>query len=113
MFTIITIVNRCLKMECVIGTRIDDEINKKIEFIANEEKTDKSAIIRKLINKGLSDELLEFALKKYRKREISLGKASEISGLPLIDFMQKASENKIPINYSIEDLKEDYDAAFH
>lgn len=56
----------------------------------------------------LSSELkIQLALFLYEKGKLSFGKARELAGLSVWEFMEKLSENKIPLNYDVEDLKED------
>jgi len=50
---------------------------------------------------------LYLAIELYREGKISLGKASEIAGITKEDMMEVLSRKKIPINYDIDDLKED------
>ena len=55
--------------------------------------------------------LLSKALEKYSKREVSLGRAAELAKIPLADFMEIAAKRKIPINYTEENLRQDFEAA--
>ena len=50
---------------------------------------------------------LYLAIELYREGKISLGKASEIAGISKEEMMKVLSRKGIPINYDIEDLKED------
>ena len=50
---------------------------------------------------------LYLAIELYREGKISLGKASEIAGISKEEMMEVLSRKGIPINYDIEDLKED------
>ena len=50
---------------------------------------------------------LYLALYLFEKRKLSFGKARELSGLNVWDFMEKLKENKIALNYDIEEFKED------
>ena len=50
---------------------------------------------------------LYLAIELYRERKISLGKASEIAGISKEEMMEVLSRKGIPINYDIDDLKED------
>ena len=64
------------------------------------------------INMNKSNEnLLSKALEKYSKREVSLGKAAELAKMPLADFMKIVAKRKIPINYTEENLRQDFEAA--
>ncbi len=91
-----------------VGTRIPKEIIRDIEYVANEEKTDKSKVVRELLNEAVKKKLIELALKKYSDRKISIGRAAELAKLPLADFMKILSEKKIVLNYSMESLEEDF-----
>ena len=50
---------------------------------------------------------LYLAIELYREGKISLGKASEIAGISKEEMMEVLSRKGIPINYDIDDLKED------
>ena len=94
-----------------VAARIPESIVKDIDYVAQEENTDKSKVIRELLSSGVKDKLADLALEKYSKREISLGRAAELAKMPLADFMVKAAGRKIPINYSIGSLEKDFKAA--
>ena len=60
--------------------------------------------------KKLNKKVLNEALEKYSKREISLGRAAEMAKMPLADFMKVAAERKIPLNYTEENLRQDFES---
>lgn len=91
--------------------RVPNEIKKDIEFFAKVERTDKSNIIRKLLESAVRQKRLEYALNEYTKRKVSLGRAAELAKMRLADFMVSAAERKIPLNYSVESLEKDFRAA--
>jgi predicted HTH domain antitoxin len=94
-----------------IAARIPEEMIKDIDYVAEEERTDKSKVIRELLSNAVKEKLLGLALEKYSKRQVSLGRAAELAKMPLADFMVKAAERNIPINYSIGSLEKDFKAA--
>ena len=94
-----------------VAARVSESLVKDIDFVAKEEKTDKSKVIRELLSEAVKQKLAELALEKYSKKEVSLGRAAELAKLPLADFMVKAAERKIPVNYSKESLERDFKAA--
>ena len=96
-----------------IGARVPEDVVKDIEYVAEEEKTDKSKVVRELLASAVKKRLVELALEKYSEREVSLGRAAELARLPLADFMSVAAERNIPINYSIESLERDFKAALN
>lgn len=94
-----------------IAARIPEEIVRDIDYVVEEEKTDKSKVIRELLSNAVKEKLLELALEKYLKRQVSLGRAAELAKMPLADFMVKAAERSIPMNYSVDSLEKDFKAA--
>ena len=94
-----------------VVARVSKDLKKDIEFFARQEQTDKSDIIRKLLTNAVKQKKLEYALNEFSKRNVSLGRASEIASIPLADFMNAAADRKIPINYTIESLEADFKAA--
>ncbi len=56
----------------------------------------------------LEDELkLLIALELYREGRVSLGKAAEIAGLSLREFLYELRSRSIPLNYDLEELEQD------
>ena len=49
----------------------------------------------------------QIALFFYGKGKLSFGKARELAGLSVWEFMEKLKENQIPLKYDVEDFKED------
>ena len=96
-----------IQMGKTITSRLPDEMVEEIEKIAELEKLDKSSIIRRLLYKAIPAWKLEYALKLYQNKEISLGKAAELSSVSVWEFLEQLSYKKIPLNYNLEDLKND------
>ncbi len=67
-----------------------------------------SEMIMLLKPRRLEDELrLLVALELYREGRISLGKAAEIAGLSLREFLYELRSRNIPLNYDLEELEQD------
>jgi len=94
-----------------IGTRVSKDMVNDIDYLAKEEKTDKSKVVRELLVLAVKKRLFDLALEKYSQGQVSLGRAAELARLPLADFMKMAMEMKVSLNYSIQSLEEDFEAA--
>jgi len=90
-----------------ITSRLPDKMVEEIERIAKLENLDRSSVVRRLLNKAIPEWKLEYALKLYQHKEISLGKAAELSSLSIWEMLEKLSQYKIPLNYDLEELKND------
>lgn len=47
------------------------------------------------------------ALELFREHAVSLGKAAELCGVSVEEFMRFAGEREVPLHYSLEDLESD------
>lgn len=94
-----------------IGTRVPKDVADDIEYLAKEGNVDRSKMVRDLLALAVKERLLDLALAKYSKREVSLGRAAELARLNLADFMEEAAERKVSMNYSEESLKDDFNKA--
>ena len=94
-----------------MGKVISVRINKNLEEIVKryskerEVDTDRSEIIRDLINNGS----LYLAIKGYATGKYSIGKAAYLSNYPLSEFMDLIMEFGIKSKISKEDLLEGYE----
>ncbi len=93
-----------------IAARVGTDIARSIRYLVKEEKTDKSKLIRELLADAVNSRMLDLALEKYSKKSISLGKAAELAGVSIAEFMKVAAERKIPLHYSVSSLENDFRA---
>jgi len=87
-----------------LTVRLEKELIEKIEEEAEQEKTDKSTVARKLIAVGIQQTLKERALDEYRKGKCTVWKASERAGIPLREMLELLRTERIPLHVSPEDV---------
>ena len=58
-----------------------------------------------------SQKIIEHALKQYSEGKITIGRAAQMAGITLRKMIAIAAKKGIPIQYSIDDLKEDFQEA--
>mgnify|MGYP000185599529 CR=1 FL=1 len=97
-------------MSKIISTRVSEDILKELEFIEKVEKSDRATVVRKLLTEGIRVWKEKYALELYRERKVSLWRAARIAGISLWDMMKLISQHKIPLDYTEEELMEDYKA---
>jgi predicted HTH domain antitoxin len=83
--------------------RLDKVLIKQIEEEAQQEKTDKSTVARKLIALGIEQTRRARAIEDYRKGRCTVWKASEKAGVSLREMMELLRGEKIPLHLSPED----------
>lgn len=71
------------KIQSVMTVRLPKEDLQIVKELSSEEKIDKSTMVRELVELGK----IYFAILKYKEGKISIGRAAEISDLPLSEMM--------------------------
>jgi len=90
-----------------VTTRLPRDILEEVERLAREEKVDRSELIRRLLAYALRQRRVEAAVGAYREGKVTLWKAAEMAGMSLRGMMELARTRKIPISYTLEDLRRD------
>ena len=98
-------------MGTTVTTRVPDDLSREIMEFAKEEKVNRSTEVRKLLAKAVRLKKIEHALEKYRKKEITIGRAAEIAGMPLREMIATSAKEEINFQYSLSDLREDFKEA--
>ena len=88
-----------------LNLRLDEDLIKEFEELAENENLDRSSLIKKILIEGLRKERFDFAIKKYVLKEISIERAAELAKVSLHEFISKISQMGIPSNLSLEDFK--------
>jgi|SRR3989344_4880382 len=94
-------------MSDAIGIRLDDELLKRVDVVSREEFTDRSTVIRKLLNIGLNEITKQKSAQSYREGKITLSEAAHRTGLTLWDFQHYLVDTGFVSSYSIEDINEE------
>jgi predicted HTH domain antitoxin len=92
-----------------ISVNIKDDYLKWLHEISKETSTDKEELIKSSIIKYIQEYKLRKAIRKYTAGSVSLGKASEIAGIPKRLLMYKLQEIGIPLNLSESDFDKGMD----
>ena len=90
-----------------IGIRMDTDFLQKVDTISKEEGTDRSTILRKLLNKGFHEFMKEKAKEKYVQGKITLSAAAKVAGLTIWEMQEFLVSEGYKSDYSIKDLEED------
>lgn len=80
----------------VISVRIDDEIEKKLNFIMGKKKAvDKSTMIRQILTESLENEIIEILCLEVKNSKISAWKAAGIAEIPLRKMLDELAKRNI------------------
>lgn len=99
-------------MAQLISARIPDETAREIERLARAGHSGKTEVVRKLILQGLVLARRRRAIELYRMHKVTLWKAAEVAGLPLWRFLEEVKQERIPVDYTLEDAKREVKTVF-
>ena len=94
-------------MPVAITTRVNNDLLKLIDEIAEKEGLDRSTVLRRFLEKSAKTWLIDKSLKEYEEGKLTLRQAAKISGLSLREALYEIKNRKTYLPYTIEDLKDD------
>ena len=95
----------------VLSVRLDEELESKLSFLMKKLKiVDKSTYIRQLLDKSLSEEMLDVLCKQVDEKKMSAWKAAEIAGISLRKMLSELKKRNLS-GYDEKSLREDLEFA--
>ena len=88
-----------------MNLRLDEELIRECEELAENENLDRSALIKKILIEGIQQERFNFAIKKYALQEISFERAAEIAKISIHELLAKITHLGISSNLTTEDFR--------
>ncbi len=95
----------------VVAARLPKEVAREVEYIAAQEKLDKSAVIARATDLYIRGWKLEKAVRLYRGGKVTALKAAGLAAVSIWEFLEELERRKIPLRYSAEEFLEDFEAA--
>lgn len=96
-----------MKKEEMVAARLPETLVSDIKKIEDVEQTDRSTVLRKLLDKAVGDWKKEYAAKRYADGSITLERAAVDAGVSVREMMEYLKQNKKVAQYDREDLEED------
>lgn len=96
-----------------VSGRLPPDLLRELDRLGRLSGKSRSEILRDVVRRGVAAERLERALDAYRRREVSLGRASEMAGVPLTVFLDDLRRAGILRDYDTEELRRDLEWAEH
>ncbi len=94
------------RITIVIPPDLEDEL----EMLLKITQLDKSSLVRQLLRKSIRDMRIEQAIKAYEDGKASFGKASEIAGLNLWDWIDEVHRWGVHWQFSVTDAQQELEA---
>jgi len=86
----------------VVTVRLSKRDLKRVEALRILEDVDRSALIKKFIEDGLRRRVVDL----YQKGRLTAGRAAEILGISLREFLEILEREGVPVNWDSEGMHE-------
>jgi len=96
-----------MRKEEMVAARLPATLVSDIKKIEDVEQTDRSTVLRKLLDKAVADWKKEYAAKSYADGSITLERAAMDGGISVREMMDYLKQTKKVSQYDREDLEED------
>ncbi|MEM2098904.1 MAG: UPF0175 family protein [Candidatus Bathyarchaeia archaeon] len=86
----------------VVTVRLSKRDLKRVEALRVLENVDRSTLIKEFIEDGLRRRVVAL----YRKEKLTAGRAAEILGVSLREFLEVLEREGVPVNWDAEGIRE-------
>jgi len=86
----------------VVTVRLSGRDLKRVEAVRVLENVDRSTLIKEFIEDGLRRRVVHL----YQRGKLTAGRAAEILGIPLREFLEILEREGVPVNWDSESVKE-------
>jgi len=91
----------------VLSVRLDPELEKKLQFLMEKRKiVDKSAYVRQLLSKSVTEDLIEYLCEEVKEHRMSVWFAANIGKTSLRAMLKELARREISL-YDDASLEED------
>ncbi len=84
---------------------IPKQMRKSLRELQELTGEDQSTLLRRLVDKGLSETKMDIAVDQYVKEKASLAKSSSIAGVSLWRFLDELRSRNVALKYSMADAQ--------
>lgn len=90
---------------------IPRELRKSLHELQALTGEDQSTLLRRAVDKGLSEARMDIAVERYMKERASLGQAASIAGVSLWELLEEFRRRHVALKYSMADAQAEIERA--
>jgi predicted DNA-binding protein len=94
-----------------VSGRLPPELLRGLDRLGKASGRSRSDVLREVVERGLAAAMLEMGLEAYRRREVSLGRAAEMAGVPITSFIDELRRAGILRDFDAAELRRDLEWA--
>ena len=96
-----------MKKERMVGSRLPPELIQDLELIEQAEQSDRSTVVRKLLQRATREWKLEHFARRYAEGTMSMARAAQESAVSPWEMMEYLRSKKIPCQYDFQEWEQD------
>lgn len=93
-----------------INVRVPDDLLDTLDRLSDEEGLNRSTVIRRLLERGYNEFMLERAADRYRREDITISEAADLAECTLWEMERYLVQEGYTSEYSIADLEREFGA---
>lgn len=101
-FMYYVVFSEMMKRTSIVTVRLSKRDLKRIEELRRVENVDRSTLIKMFIDEGVRKRVVDL----YRQEKLTAGRAAEILGVSLREFLEILEKAGVPVNWDIEGIRE-------
>lgn len=94
-----------------ISVRLDEDLVREVDELADMENIDRSQLLRYVFKEGLQQHRLELAVNRYAESELTVSEAAALAEVAVGEFMDTLVERGIQANLSPDELEDSLEHA--
>lgn len=94
-------------MDESVSVRVPTDLLRDLGALSETTHQSRSDVLREVLQLGLGAKRLKLALDQFQARKVSLGRAAELAGIPLVEFLEHVKRAGLQFAYDAEDLRQD------
>lgn len=91
-----------MEKSAVVTVRLSKRDLERVEAVRGLEDVDRSTLIKEFIEDGLRRRVVD----NYKRGKLTAGRAAEVLGLSLREFLEMLEREGVPVNWDSESVKE-------
>jgi predicted HTH domain antitoxin len=90
-----------------ISTRLDEQEARQLADLAQAADLDRATFLKQMLRRGVGEFRIEQACAAYRRGDVTLSRAAELSGVNLYDLLRRLPDLSVTLNYDLDALGSD------
>lgn len=94
-------------MDESVSVRVPTDLLRDLGALSETTHQSRSDVLREVLQLGLGAKRLKLALDQFQDRKVSVGRAAELAGIPLVEFLEHVKRVGLQFAYDADDLRQD------